>query len=94
MGFQGVNKGLLMWGMISPKATQSMAFRASFPPAILRSFTNPDGPAGHGALKTVNSTIDELKYEKFPKLFLEISKEQYQSNINYLIKEKVDNFRP
>ena len=31
-------------GMISPKATQSMVFKASFRPAILRSFTDPGRP--------------------------------------------------
>ena len=36
-------------GMISPKATQSMVFRASFRPAILRSSPTPGGPQSTAA---------------------------------------------
>ena len=45
--FQGISSGL--WEIISLKATQSMAFRASFHPTILRTFIDP-GPTVHNRL--------------------------------------------
>lgn len=47
--FRELAKAFWFQGLVSPEAIQSVAFRASFHPDILRAFTEPGGPQSTAA---------------------------------------------